>query len=209
MIITLYFVTLNLLFASEIDSFTGRYLPLQDSKDIINSRANLAVEASLAKLKNTQCDKKLLYRELRTHFNSIHKEGLVVDFILHSDEVERQKILRKDSIYRHHRLIDGQILARPSADLGGFGMGSVINYNGYRIGSDKFEHMFGQGFRYFSNHHLKKKSLKSVLTLGILKEKTILGGNRLATGVFSFADLVANFQGMRFWNHPEPMGSPI
>ncbi|HBA59230.1 MAG TPA: hypothetical protein DCZ92_00110 [Elusimicrobia bacterium] len=40
-----------------------------------------------------------------------------------------------------------------------------------------------------------------VLKGGIFKEKTFLGGNALATGVFSYADLAANFNGMRFWNH--------
>jgi hypothetical protein len=35
----------------------------------------------------------------------------------------------------------------------------------------------------------------------MIRERLILGGNVLATGVFAFADLSANFNGMRFWNH--------
>jgi hypothetical protein len=61
--------------------------------------------------------------------------------------------------------------------------------------------MFGMGRQYFRSHYLKGKPLVRVLKSGIFKEKTFLGGNMLATGVFSYADLSANFNGMRFWNH--------
>jgi hypothetical protein len=57
------------------------------------------------------------------------------------------------------------------------------------------------GFQYFDRHYLRGHSLKRVLKRGIFFEKTILGGNVLATGVFAYADLAANFNGMRFWNH--------
>jgi hypothetical protein len=188
--------------ASEIDSFTLRYEPLSDSAEVINERANLLLEQGLDDANQTSgCHKPLLYKSLRKRFNSIHKDGELIEFILQSPSVFRHTPLRRDSIFRHHRLVDGQILARPSADRGGFGMGSTLKFQDHYIGSDKFEHMFGQGFRYFENYHLKKKTLANTLKLGIFKERTILGGNPLATGVFSFADLVANFQGMRFWNH--------
>ena len=47
----------------------------------------------------------------------------------------------------------------------------------------------------------KDKTLTDVLKNGIFREKTVLGGNMVATGVFSYGDLSANFNGMRFWNH--------
>ena len=188
--------------ASEIDSFTLRYEPLADSAEVINKHANLLLSQGLGEANKTPgCYKPSLYESLRKRFNSIHKDGELIEFILQSPSVSRHTPLRRDSIFRHHRLLDGQILARPSADRGGFGMGSTLRFQNHYIGSDKFEHMFGQGYRYFQNFHIKKKSLALTLKLGILKERTILGGNPLATGVFSFADLVANFQGMRFWNH--------
>ena len=61
--------------------------------------------------------------------------------------------------------------------------------------------MFGMGFTYFTKHYQKGKDIKDVLSYGIALEKTILGGNVFATGVFSYGDLSANFNGMRFWNH--------
>ncbi len=47
----------------------------------------------------------------------------------------------------------------------------------------------------------KNKTLTDVLKNGIFREKSALGGNMVATGVFSYGDLSANFNGMRFWNH--------
>ncbi|MCE3013726.1 MAG: hypothetical protein LW878_11735 [Proteobacteria bacterium] len=188
--------------ASEIDSFTLRYEPLTDSAEVINERANVLLGQGVDDANQTPgCHNPSLYKSLRKRFNSIHKDGELIEFILQSPSVFRHTPLRRESIFRHHRLVDGQILARPSADRGGFGMGSTLKFQEHYIGSDKFEHMFGQGFKYFENYHLKKKPLANTLKLGIFIERTILGGNPLATGVFSFADLVANFQGMRFWNH--------
>ena len=200
--------------ASEIDSFTNRFEPLKDIAPLVHDRANGALDATLQELNESGCDEALLYKKLRVHFNSIHQKGKLVDYILHDPEFPRRKIKRDDSILRHHRVIDGQLIGRDSAAEGGFGIGSVVNFNGHLIGSDKFEHMFGQGFRYFDGYHQKRKRLRSVLGLGILKEKTLLGGNILATGVFSFADLVANFEGMRFWNHllqrnPDVLGEDL
>ncbi len=188
--------------ASEIDSFTLRYNELSDSSVTINTQANQLLAQGIEETNRLgSCQKSSLFQNLRKRFNSIHKDGELIEYILQSPQINRHTPMRRDSIFRHHRLIDGQILARPSADRGGFGMGSTLRFQDHYIGSDKFEHMFGQGYRYFQNYHIKNKSLAYTLKLGIFKERTILGGNPLATGVFSFADLVANFQGMRFWNH--------
>lgn len=197
----LAFLSVSTASASEIDSFTNRFEPLADVAPLIHQKANQALDETLRELEQSGCDELALYKKLRVHFNSIHQQGKLVDFILHDPQVPRRTLKRDDSILRHHRVIDGQLIGRNSAAEGGFGIGSVVNFNGHLIGSDKFEHMFGQGFRYFKGHYLQKKTLRSFLGLGILKEKTLLGGNILATGVFSFADLVANFEGMRFWNH--------
>ena len=160
--------------ASEIDSFTLRYEPLTDSAEVINERANLLLEQGVDDANQTSgCHKPLLYKSLRKRFNSIHKDGELIDFILRSPSVFRHTPLRRDSIFRHHRWVDGQLLARPSADRGGFGMGSSLKFQDHYIGSDKFEHMFGQGYRYFQNFHLKRKSLANTLKRGIFTERTI------------------------------------
>jgi hypothetical protein len=87
--------------------------------------------------------------------------------------------------------------------------GVVVNMGGIQIGSDKFEHFFGRGFAYF-NRYLKGQSIERILNYGDSLERYTLGA--LTTAVYSYGDLTANFNGMRFWNHvlqrfDDPLGS--
>lgn len=46
---------------------------------------------------------------------------------------------------------------------------------------------------------IKKNSIESTLAIGQQAENGILGA--YTTGVMSYGDMVAEFNGMRFWNH--------
>jgi len=62
--------------------------------------------------------------------------------------------------------------------------------------------MFGMGWIYFESRYIEGEALDRTLELGVMMERFTLGGQRLlGTGVFSYGDLAANFNGMRFWNH--------
>ncbi len=189
--------------ASEIDSFTLRYQPLEDSSQIINKKANDYLKKAVvaANQTSTSCSEKVLMEEIRKDFNILLNDGKLSKDIVSSEDIPKHTIERKDSIFKYHKVTDGYLLARPAADMDGIGMGTTLNFNGHYIGSDKFEHMFGQGYHYFKRFHRKGFSLKRVLLIGNANERLHLGGNRIATGVYTFGDLVANFQGMRFWNH--------
>lgn len=83
----------------------------------------------------------------------------------------------------------------------GITMSGVMRVGDQTIGTDKLEHMFGQGFNYFTKNYLKGKGEIKAVKGGIFGEKFFLGGNKIGNGVFSYGDLGANFNGMRFWNH--------
>lgn len=190
-------------YGSEIDSFTRRYEPLEDSSAVINNKANemLSEAVSRANEGAESCDDKKLWEEIRKDYNIIINNGKLINYIVQSPEVPKHALERKDSIYRDHTIFDGYLLARPAADMDGIGMGTTMNFNGHYIGSDKFEHIMGQGYHYYNRYYNKGYSLKRVLLIGNANERLHLGGNRIATGLYTFADLVANFQGMRFYNH--------
>jgi hypothetical protein len=192
--------------SAEVDQYTKRDEPLTDSLIELNSRANdhLEIAVNRANLKG-ECSTTLssqmnLYTELKKEFANHSKGQMTID-LLTDKSLSIHRIALSDSVYGAWKIRNGFLLGRKKAATSPLALSPLINMNGYHIGIDKLEHMFGMGFIYFKRHHLKNRKLKGVLKHGILREKTVLGGLVLATGVFAYADLAANFNGMRFWNH--------
>ncbi len=193
--------------AAEADHYSWSQ-PLEDSAERVNEIANAYLAEGLEKLNAAgRCDsgkksETALYGELATYFAN-HSKGRLVKDLLNAriEGVETRAISIEDSIYKGWSMSDGVLLGRPGASKSSLGLSPLIRIGDTHIGVDKFEHMFGMGRIYFQSRYLKGNTLLSVLKGGILREKTTLGGNRLATGVFSYGDLAANFNGLRFWNH--------
>lgn len=191
--------------AAEADHFTLEDGQMVDITAEVNRLANEGLQAAIDDL-NAQggCDaspasEELLYERLTDVFSN-HKKGKLVQAILHGD-LPRTVIPLKESLYSEWSIWNGFLLGRRGAAKSPLALSPLIKIGDVVIGVDKLEHMFGMGQRYFKGHYLDGKPLVRVLKGGIFKEKTALGGNMLATGVFSYADLSANFNGMRFWNH--------
>lgn len=192
--------------AAEADNFTARKLVIQDVREEVNSLAGKYLrQAALAQNKlNIGCNNSKaemsLYLELRKYFAN-HSKGELVKEILYKDSIAKTNLPLKKSVYSEWKVSNGFLLGRKKAALSPLALSPLIRIGEFDIGVDKLEHMFGMGFSYFTKHNLEDKSVKKILSTGVLYEKTILGGNMLATGVFAYADLSANFNGMRFWNH--------
>ncbi len=77
-----------------------------------------------------------------------------------------------------------------------FGLAPNIQVNGYYLGTDKLSHFASTGMDYFKIY-LRSRSLKKAIDWGILDEKTVHG--YLSSGIFSYADLESNYQGLRFY----------
>ena len=191
--------------AAEADHFTLRDGEMAVITTEVNRLANEGLGAAIEEL-NAQgaCDdsvesEKVLYERLTDVFSN-HKKGQLVQAILHGD-LPRTVIPLNESLYGEWSIWNGFLLGRRGAAKSPLALSPLIKIGDTVIGVDKLEHMFGMGQIYFKAHYLKGKPLVRVLKSGIFKEKTFLGGNMLATGVFSYADLSANFNGMRFWNH--------
>lgn len=198
------------LLSAEVDHFSTAKTEMSDASDVINTLANQSVQEALLDMEKSKegCDDELLYKRLRKIFAN-HSHGSLTKFILNSGEVPILKLPLAESIYSGWSIWDGLILGKPNADKSPLALFPLVQMRKTRIGVDKFEHMFGRGFSYFKKHYLKGKSLEKTFKSGIFGEKTIYGGNKLATGVFSYADLAANFQGMRFWNHVLQYGEDV
>jgi len=196
----------QLSFSAEADNFTARSLSLIDVSGQVNAEANNFLKSAVDKVNlEGNCDQGLksetaLYTELRKYFSN-HSKGQLVKNILYTDAIAKNSLPLKESIYQEWSPMNGYLLGRKKAAASPLALSPLIQIGDQIIGVDKLEHMFGMGFSYFTQYYSKEKSIQKILKGGIFKEKTFLGGNILATGVFSYADLSANFNGMRFWNH--------
>lgn len=188
--------------AAETDTFTNRDLPLNDSVNLLNSTSNEIIKDSLNELKarGTGCNELELYKELRKHFGN-HTNSTFDEKFAHPLAVLSREVKLDESIYRDWTPWDGLGMGIGIGKLSKLTMSPVIKVGNQLIGTDKLEHMYGQGFRYFTKNYLDNKGPEAAIKKGVFGEKSFLGGNKFGNGVFSYGDLSANFNGMRFWNH--------
>jgi len=77
-----------------------------------------------------------------------------------------------------------------------FGVGRTIKLSGSLTGSDKLGHFFSQGLKYYRSH-LEGWSEERIAGRGRFNERWLFG--QWTTSVYSNADLVANWEGYRFY----------
>jgi len=211
--IVLYIFLLPAGFAAEIDSVTPRKVKLENSLSLLNSIINQRLREGVEKAnaqqeemedideyyndENKSCDEQVLYTELR---KAIY-QSYTASWGLKGYDLDKQlrKLLSRqsyslslnDSIYRDIDYLDGFSLNLKE-------LSDVVNVNGYLIGLDKIGHFFSEGWRYIELTHEENRTIEQALEWGNQQEKGKFGYS--TTGIFSFADLAANFNGWRFWN---------
>lgn len=190
--------SISSVYASEIDPFNNRSVQLEDSLPALNLKANELMKDALSKLnkKDFSCSEKKLYKSLRKKFRNQYTSEFA-EWLVETDELDKMSTKTSDSIYQEFKWYQAVIpglfakLSDPA--------GEILNVGGVFVGTDKFEHFSGSGFNYFKKYYLKEKSLKDAMMIGYRAEVGIMGATM--TGVMSYADMVANFNGMRFWNN--------
>lgn len=204
--IALFMSTIS--FAAEIDSVTPRDQELNNSRalinEIFNERLEEGIQKANAKLDDTEnlegtefCNEEILYTELRKAiFQSFTAswglKGYALDQQLRELLAENSYSLEFDeSIYRDISYLEGFSLNLKK-------LSDVVNVNGHLIGLDKMGHFFAEGWQYFELSEYKISNLDHALAWGEKQEMGKFGYT--TTGIFSYADLVANFNGWRFWN---------
>lgn len=187
-------------FAAEIDSVTPRNIKLENSRASINTIFNQRIEEGIQKANAHQdglCDEEVLYTELRKAiFRSFTASWGLKGYDL--DKQLRKLLARqsyslslKDSIYRDIDYLEGFSLNIKE-------LSDVVNVNGHLVGLDKVGHFFAEGWKYFELTEYQEHTVDQALEWGKEQEKGKFGYT--TTGIFSFSDLVANFNGWRFWN---------
>lgn len=177
---------------AEIDSLTGRERELADSSEALERRLNDALRAGVARANQASavCDEEALLRELRGALASPFI-GHVLTQTLDADEaLDRRRVRRVDSVYRDLGLLE-------NVSVHWKDLSAVVRVDDSLIGLDKIGHFVVEGWSYFETAQLDGEGIAAALAWGEGTEDTWFG--RYTTGVRSFADLVANFEGLRFW----------
>lgn len=179
-------------YASEVDSYTFTGFIREDAVSEINREINelMGIAIREANQENIEDPEDL--------YEVIHKilGGFIItrleEILEQRDDGRIVRVDIRDSVYS-----DLWSFWAPSLLLSQK-IGGVFKAGGYIIGTDKLGHFVSQGYTYFKICCLKGEGLEKAFLYGINSELTYFGF--AATGIFSYGDLVANFQGMRFWN---------
>lgn len=204
----LFLLVSQIAFTAEVDSITPRKLTLDNSLSSINNIFNQRIQEGVQKANEKQnefedidenefCDENVLYTELRkaifqSYTASWGLKGFALDKQLRTLLARQSYSLAlKDSIYRDINYLEGFSLNIKE-------LTDIVNINDHLIGLDKIGHFFAEGWKYFELTYEEKYNLNKALEWGKQQETGKFG--YATTGIFSFSDLVANFNGWRFWN---------
>ena len=97
--------------------------------------------------------------------------------------------------FRHHSIYDGLPFSARRVSFV-FGVGRTFKLAGVLTGSDKLGHFFSQGKKYYMSR-LAGWREEHILGRGTFNERWLFG--QLTTSIYSNADLVANYEGYRFY----------
>jgi hypothetical protein len=142
------------------------------------------------------CDEEELYRELRKAIfqsatASLGLKGYGLDQNLRTLLAGKSYgVPLAVSIYRDINYFEGISLNLKE-------LSRVVNIDGHLVGLDKLGHFFAEGWEYFEKVGEPGGSLKASLRWGRELEEGLFG--EATTGILSYSDMVANFNGYRFW----------
>jgi len=193
--------------AAEVDQFSNRSQPIEDSTQLLENKVNEWFSLALARAnqrllqsgprrtgrfyKPAQCREERLYESLAWYF-ARPVIGQLETYAEESADIPRRRIKFEDSVYQDFLWPESPSLVLSRR------MAAVIKVQGVEFGSDKLGHFFTEGLSYFEATEGLEKDIQFGLHFGRWTESLYFGAQ--TTGVFSYADLVANFNGLRFWN---------
>ncbi len=172
----------------ETDQLTGRHSDIGDSTAVLNAKVNETIAAIAADWKkgpNEMAFVNAFYKKL----GGRHWVDRLERWAMKSAEVDRLEVGRYESIFA-----DTPFWASRVTRL--FGIGKTIRVNGELIGSDKIGHFISQG-RKFYRRYRRYGSETRAAERSAFTERAIFG--QLSNGIYSNADLVANYEGHRFF----------
>lgn len=174
--------------AYESDQFNNRSQPIADSTKVLNRQVNNTIVKIASEWKK-DADQRACVNAVYHKLGGHHWVDKLERWAVKSPEVEKLETPRYDSIYAGMPIWSTRTTFF-------FGIGATLRVNEQLIGSDKIGHFFSQGRKYY-RRYLKSGSEEDAAKQSAFTERAIFGSG--ATGSYSNADLVANYEGYRFY----------
>lgn len=147
----------------------------------------------LAYLQSPAAIERAVYQKLGAGFPPFTTSGSWMDSHRFQAQPARYKTTRKASIYA-------------TAPINYLTISPTVNLYGAQFGTDKIAHIFQQGYTYLRMYQRAKAqglsneaAAKRACDWGRMSERTFYGN--LVSGVYSNADLAANFAGLKFYQN--------
>ena len=174
--------------AYETDQFSNRLQSIKDSTAIMNRQVTLAIAETITPWDGPRDEMKIvngIYKKI----GGRHWVDKLERFAMNSVDVERLDTPSHDSIYSGHPLWATRVAAL-------FGVGPTLKVNDTLVGTDKFGHFLSQG-RKFYRRWVRMQDESLAAEQSAFTERALFG--QMATGSYSNADLVANYEGYLFY----------
>ena len=174
--------------AYETDQFNNRQLPIEDSTSIMNYQVTQAIVSTILGWQG-DADQMKVVDGIYKKIGGKHWVDKLERFAMDSSEVEKLPTPPHDSIYSGHPLYATRV-------AGLFGVGPTLKINNVLVGTDKLGHFLSQG-RKFYRRWVKMQDVRKAAEHSAYTERALFG--QMTTGSYSNADLVANYEGFRFY----------
>jgi len=166
-------------------------MPSKDDAKTAECSSPEKERAKLAQLRSPDAVASAVHDELGAGNIFISNTGKWLNTHKFEHEPSRYVALYKESIYW-------------SAPVDYATISPTIRVYGVEFGTDKFDHIFQQGYTYYRKYNAARKAgrtdaeaLKAVVNYGRFTENTFFGYT--VSGVYSNADLAANIAGLKFY----------
>ena len=174
--------------AYESDQYMNRTQIVVDSLEVMDKQVNQAIDVVLSR-KRPPLTRKAIARGIWREVGGVYWADKIERWAAKSRLVDKFEQTRHKSIYRNMPIWATRVNFV-------FGVGRSFKLNSIMVGSDKFGHFFSQGYKYY-RRELRGESEEELLAKGAFAERWLFG--QLTTGVYSNADLVANYEGWLFY----------
>ncbi len=174
--------------ALETDQYSNRKEQIDDCTLLLNLKVNQAIAEAAAEWKQGENEWKFVNAVWRK-IGGLYWVDKLERWAMKSPEVGKLSTRRWGSVYRGLPFYATRVVSL-------YGIGKTFRINGVLVGSDKIGHFLSQGRKFYrryrrSNSEDKAARRSSATESGIFGQKT--------TGCYSNADLVANYEGYRFY----------